>query len=98
MDIVIYTNPETLLHKREPHCTCWWSMRRRPQKFNEGDRVYFAVKGEILGYFICDEIEDREDEGIKIYWNTDSWVQLETIQPWMFCKSFRGFRYRWWES
>ena len=26
MDIVVYTNPETLLHKREPGRFCWWSM------------------------------------------------------------------------
>ena len=67
MDIVIYTNPGILLHKREPHCDCWWHMGRLPKKLTEGDRIYFAVEGEIQGYFICSMIEDWDVQEYKIY-------------------------------
>jgi len=96
MDIVIYTNPETLLHKRKPKYSCYWSMKRPPKKFSEGDRVYFAVKGEIHGSFLCSYF-DPEDEEETICFESDSWEQADEYADWVFCKPFRGFRYRWWK-
>lgn len=96
MDIVIYTNPETLLHKRQPDFGCWWSMKRPPKNFNEGDRVYFAVKGEVHGSFLCDDMEDWDNSEWKLYFESNSWEQIDELDAKYFCKPFRGFRYRWW--
>jgi hypothetical protein len=97
VNIVIYTSPETLLHKREPNQVCYWTMKRPPKKLKEGDRVYFAIKGEIQGYFIVNYF-DPEDKIETIVFKSDSWVQLNGIEPWAFCKPFRGFRYQWWKD
>jgi len=96
MDIVIYTNPETLLHKRQPDFDCYWSTRRPPKNFKEGDRIWFAVKGEVHGSFLCNYF-DPEDPEETIEWKSDSWEQNDEIEEHFFCKPFRGFRYRWWK-
>jgi len=97
MDIVIYTNPETLLHKRRPDFYCWWSMKRLPKNLQEGDRIYFAVKGEIQGSFKFDCFDYERDEGEVLCFNSNSWEQADEYADWIFCKPFRGFRYRWWK-
>lgn len=96
MDIVIYTNPYVLLEKRKPDHYCWWSMRKPPKNFKNGDKIWFAVRGEVMGYFICDYF-DPEDPEKTIEFRSDSWVQIEGIYHWQFCKRFRKFKYRWWE-
>jgi len=96
MDIVIYTNPEILLHKREPDCFCFWSMKYPPKHFKEGDKIYFAVKGEIQGSFLCDEFYPDSEE--TIIFSSNSWKQLDGVHNWQFCKPFRGFRYKWWKE
>lgn len=88
MDIVIYTNPDTLAHKRKKDMNCFWSMKRLPINFEEDERIYFAVKGQIQGYFICDNIWNTE-----ICWESNSW---HLIRKKIECKPFRGFRYKWW--
>jgi len=97
MDIVIYTNPEILLEKRKPDHIRYWRMSRFPKKFKERDRIYFAIKGEVKGYFICDEYSPGFDTDENIVWQSNSWVQLECIRDDYFCEPFRGFRYRWFE-
>lgn len=87
MDIAIYTNPVILIHKQECD-SCFWEMSRLPKKFEEGKRIYFATKGRVRGYFICDEICNQ-----ALYWDGDSW---HSIRKKIECKPFRGFRYKWW--
>jgi hypothetical protein len=96
MDIVIYASPETLLHKRTPDMDAWWEIKRPPKKFKERDRVYFAVKGEVKGYFISTEFNPGDYE--TICWNSDSWIQLDELDVKYFCDPFQGFRYRWFEK
>ncbi len=52
-DIVIYTNPETWMKKRDfKYTTHYWEMKRMPRKFEQGeDKIWFAVKGYVRGYF-----------------------------------------------
>jgi len=94
MDIVIYTNPVTLYHKKgidEPHTHYFWSLSRRPTKFKTGNRIYFAIKGHVVGYFVSENFETFE--GItEIEWNKNSWTDIKPIPT----KHFQGFRYRWW--
>ena len=98
MDIVIYTNPETLLDKRRPDFNCWWAMKRLPKNLQIGDRIYFAVKGEIQGSFKFDCLDYERDEREVICFKSDSWEQADEYADWIFCKPFRGFRYKWWKD
>lgn len=94
MDIVIYTTPEKLRHKRgidEPHEEYYWYMSRPPKKFNEGDKIFFAIKEEVVGYFICNDFYPHSQE--TVCWNKNSWIELKEKIP---TKVFRGFRYKWW--
>ena len=96
MDIVIYTSVETLVHKKglnEPYSHFFWSLSRRPKNFEAGDKVFFAVKGEVKGYFISDDIGTGTEHRTEITWAKDTWKDLEKPIP---TKPFRGFRYRWW--
>lgn len=95
MDIVIYTNPETLLHKRKPDHYCWWTMKRLPNNIERGNRIYFAVKGEIQGSFEFDCFDYKDDETVVCF-KSDSWEQIDDLDAKYFCKPFRGFRYKWW--
>lgn len=92
MDIVIYTTPEKLEHKKgeDGHKTYYWYLRNAPKNFKEGERVYFAVKGNVVGSFKCTEVNPHEDE--TIVWNASSWKEISYIPT----KHFQGFKYRWW--
>ena len=92
-DIIIYTNEETLLHKQgrlpvdEDYSTSgyyFWEFSRMPKNIKEKDRIYFATKGFIKGYFIIDEITDD-----SIEWNCKSWKDITPIP----CTHFQGFKY-----
>ena len=96
MDIVIYTNPETLLHKTTPNLYCWWDMKRVPKDFEVGDRIYFVVKKEVRGYFVSNYFDPACTEH-AIEWDSDTWTPIDGVHEWMFCEPFRGFRYRWWD-
>ena len=98
MDIVIYTNGDTLFHKLKfQDQYCWWSMSRPPKDFKVGDRIWFAISGEIQGYFVSDGFDPEDDER-TIEFQTKSWEGLDGVESWQFCKSFRGFRYKWWDK
>ena len=132
IDIVIYTNPQTLKHKQEDgfsraDMVCWWEFGRFPQKLREnyltklkdqwfkeywkrhmGDpqppapapltlydfvgKIYFAVKGFVVGSFDIEEIEEDEN---RIAFYSETWKELKTPIP---CEPFRGFRYKWWNE
>ncbi len=97
MDIVIYTNPETLLDKRRPGHYCWWWIKNLPIKLHVGDRIYFAIKGEVQGSFRFDCFDYRDGSEV-IEFKADSWKQIEDLDAKYFCKPFRGFKYRWWKD
>ena len=90
MDIIIYTQPETLEHKKgaDGHQLYFWNLPRPPRRFQEGDRIYFATAGAIRGYFICEMFHPVGEE--MIVWDKDSWTPLEHPIP---TPSFQGFKY-----
>lgn len=100
MDIIIYTRPEVLEHKKgaDGYQRYYWEFSKFPKNIKIGDRIFFAVKGFIQGSFKIDEIH-RHAEGDdkclmdnnKIVWDKDSWIELEDKIP---TKHFQGFRYR----
>jgi len=87
-DIVIYTTPEILEHKKgaDGYQRYYWDFSRFPKNIRVGDRVFFAVKGFIQGSFKIDEID-----GHQIVWDKDSWIELKEKIP---TKHFQGFKYR----
>jgi len=90
MDIIIYTAPETLKHKKDlNYSECWWQMSRMPKNFDDISKVYFATEGYVRGSFFTVWITKK-----RVHWNPLSWRQLRKKIP---CKPFRGFRYKWWE-
>jgi hypothetical protein len=52
-------------------------------------KIYFAVKGFVVGSFDIDNIDEDEN---TIFFYSETW-ELEAPVP---CKAFRGFRYKWW--
>lgn len=58
-DIIIYTTPDVLEHKKKDGRNgdyCYWTFKNKPQKLKRGDRVYFAVSKEIVGSFRIHDI------------------------------------------
>ena len=86
MNILIYTTPDTLKHKQEPEMNCWWELHNTPRKHNvdEMERVYFATRGFIRGYFDVDFIDNN-----VIEFCSDNWHDIKPIPQ----KAFRGFKY-----
>ena len=94
-DIIIYTKPDVHSHKmdlligdpdksdRGEYC---WDLHNLPKRFKEGDRIYFATKGFIRGYFICNYIDEGWNQ---IGWDSESWKAIKPIP----CKAFQGFKY-----
>ena len=99
MDIVIYTTPEKLNHKKGADQSYYWEITRPPKNFKVGERIYFAIKGRVVGSFKSKEFNpEKDDYGDPvdyetIVWNADSWQKLEKPIP---TKQYRGFRYKWW--
>ena len=95
-DIIIYTTPEKLLHKQDKlkndpdksdEGCYFWQFRNMP-KIKSGDKVYFATKGFIRGYFIVLDINTEESTqdpmGMpdnSISWLSKSWKDIDTIIP-----------------
>ena len=95
-DIIIYTTLENLLHKQdklEDDCDksdnkkYFWEFYRFPKKVKEGDKIYFATKGFIRGYFIIWNIGWDGDDTLTF--DSSSWKDIEPIPT----KSFQGFKY-----
>lgn len=54
--ILIFTNQEVLNHKLKDGLEsegryCFWTLSKYPTK--DIDKIYFAVKGQVKGYFKC---------------------------------------------
>jgi len=97
--IIIYTTGEKLLHKQGklPDDDDWaedgyyyWHLRGVPRKLKVGDRIYFAVKGYIRGYFIVEDIDDSDE--CEIEFDSTSWKDIKPNDQ-LSCKSFQGFKY-----
>ena len=96
-DIIIYTMPKKLLHKRgllendTDHSSSGeyvWSLGGRlPKDLRIKDRIYFATEGFIRGYFIVEEIDYVNNQ---IIFNCDTWKPLETL---IAQKPLQGFKY-----
>ena len=96
-DIIIYTTPDKLLHKQgklkddddySETGEYYWELRNLPKKLKELDKIWFATKGFIRGYFVVDRIEYREN--VEIIFNCNSWKPLEDDYP---ITHFQGFKY-----
>ena len=96
-NIIIYTNEETLLHKQgkfqndpdeSPIGEYYWELPNRPVDLKAGEKIFFATKKQIRGYF---EIEDIDDiySGVQIVFLAKSWKDIRPIH----IKPFRGFKY-----
>ena len=96
-DIIVYTKPERLLHKMGmlpfpdeaddafgTDCVFYWRIERDIPNADKIRRLYFAVKGFIIGYFPVDRDEyDFEFMGSE-------WTLLDDpIET----KSFQGYKY-----
>jgi len=97
-DIIIYTRPEVLLHKMGmgynpdnetdlafgTQCSFYWTLNNRPDNI---EKVYFATKGCIIGYFEVDECNEGDED---FSWYANTWTLLEEPIP---TKHFQGFKY-----
>jgi len=99
VSIIIYTTAEKLLHKQGklPDDDDWaengyyyWHLRGVPRKLEVGDKIYFAVKGYIRGYFEVENIDDSDE--CEIEFHSSSWVDIEPNDQ-LPSKSFQGFKY-----
>lgn len=98
-NIIIYTTADKLLHKQGklPYDEDWaengyyyWHLRGVPKRLKVDDKIYFAVKGYIRGYFIVEDIDDSD--GCDIEFDSESWEDIK-INDLIICKSFQGFKY-----
>ncbi len=101
--IIIYTTPEKLLHKQDKlkgdkdksNCgTYYWNLQALPKRLKEEDKIYFAVKGFIVGYFLIQEILPYGEPYAKLPYNSitfqsKTWKDIEPIPT----SSFQGFKY-----
>ncbi len=101
--IIIYTTPEKLLHKQDKlegdkdKGSCgvyYWEFSNLPKRLKEEDRIYFATKGFIRGYFLVEEILEYGESLAKIPYNSITWFanSWKDIKP-IPTKSFQGFKY-----
>ncbi len=93
VSIIIYTTPSILLHKqgklendqdKSDFNEYYWMLSKSPKRLTIKDRIYFAVRGYIRGYF---EIIDIDDGCIDFDCRT--WKDIKPILT----KSFQGFKY-----
>ncbi len=99
-DIIIYTTEETLIHKKglkkgeKKFKEFYWTFKSLPKKLEIGDKIYFATKGFIRGFFIVNDINETPLYYAKvpennIIWRCDSWKDIKPIPT----KPFQGFKY-----
>lgn len=101
-NIVIYTRPETLLHKMgflpsedDPefygqHKEYVWELTNEPKNLDDLKKIYFATRGFICGYFDVNDVDFGLDDVVEIIFSANSWTPLDKLIP---TKQFRGFKY-----
>ena len=98
-DIIIYTTPRKLLHKQgklenDPDKSSdgdyYWEFKNRDltKKVKVRDKVYFATKGEVKGFFIIDNIKYIAKKTI-IDFDCKTWKDIKPIPT----THFQGFKY-----
>lgn len=98
--IIIYTTEESLIHKKglkkgeRKFKEFYWTFPRLPKRLEQGDRVYFATKGFIKGFFIVNDISEdplpyADVPENNIIWACNTWKDIKPIPT----KSFQGFKY-----
>lgn len=88
--ILVFTSEEVMIHKlsdgkRSEGRYCFWTLARMP--LQEIDRLYFAIRGQVKGYFKIHEIA-KADKELRFY--SESWIPIpdgETLE------ANRGWRY-----
>ncbi len=97
-DIIIYTTPENLEHKKgnldNEFNEYYWKLNRLPKKCDMGDKIYFATKGFIRGYFIILDFFETAGHyaGVpenSITFRCNTWRDIKSVPT----KSFQGFKY-----
>jgi hypothetical protein len=95
-DIIIYTNPRTLLHKQDKLSFeedddksevgeyVWSFERGLPKDIQSMDRVLFATQGFIRGFFLIEEVSYP-----NIVFYSETWKNIEPIP----ITHFQGFKY-----
>lgn len=93
-DILIYTNEETLLHKRNKikdsidksyDGKYFWEFGNPPKRIKEVKKIYFAINGFIVGYF---RVHNAFSDIVE--WKYKTWTPLKNPIP---HKPFQGFKY-----
>jgi len=96
-DVVIYTNPHRLELKQGKlnyNEFCWtFTDGYEPRTCPIIERLFFAVKGFVVGYFKTGYTRGEEPYHNSIAFDPDSWQDIEPVPV----KVFRGFRYRWFD-
>ena len=89
--ICIYTNPDVLEHKKNDN-RVYWKFASCPKllpewwtKLDYDLRLYFAVKGFIVGYFEVEAFDNWE----TVDFSSNSWTEIKPIPQ----KPFQGFKY-----
>jgi hypothetical protein len=89
--ICIYTRPDVLLHKQgklendddySESGDYFWELPSEPKE--EVEKIYFATKGFIRGYF-----DVYEQLGTEVHFNCSTWQDINPIPQ----KPFQGFKY-----
>jgi len=93
-DIVVYTNPTTLENKKDLGFEeCSWKFKRFPRDVLPNNKIYFATRGMVRGYFFITRIDRKRK---MVFWEPKSWKEPKRL--FLFkektpCKFFGGFRY-----
>jgi hypothetical protein len=84
--ILLFCSPECLEHKKRDGIGsegnyCYWTTRKYPTTIAKGefkaDRIYFAVRGKVKGYFIMNDIKQIDDDTWEFRWFSETWVDIE---------------------
>ena len=94
--ILVFTNQAVLEHKKKDgklsdNRYCGWKTSRFPNKFESFEhdteyRLYFAVKGQVKGYFIIDDYFVADE----LHFQSESWKPIENGE---ILKPSQGWRY-----
>lgn len=95
-NILVCTQPDRLLHKQgklendddhSPTGDYYWDLRCHPIQMNVGDKMYFATKGIVRGYFVIVGFDGIIGE--SLLFNSSSWKDVPPIK----INPSQGFRY-----
>lgn len=90
--ILFFTTNEVLEHKKRDGKfsegnECWWSLTKFPK--HKVDRIYFAVKGQVKGYF---KIALLDKDANELIFNSETWTPLEEGEILKASQSWRYYK------